>query len=138
MWRVSRPSGRSSSFLTTDDSDPFKETVSRSFARLLSEMRRMKNRNLLLGGVALAVSVGLSSTTLAAGGWPSGGYDLDNSRFQDKESKISVSTASGLKLVWSVNTNGDVTANPAVDETSVYFPDSAGFLYRVNKKTGAI
>ena len=70
--------------------------------------------------------------------WLSAGKDLNNSRSQDDEEKISVKTVAGLKLKWATATDGDVTANPAVEGNSLYFPDSAGFLYKLNKNTGAI
>ena len=37
-----------------------------------------------------------------------------------------------------ITTDGDVQAHPAVDGNFLYFPDSAGFLYKVNKLTGEI
>jgi polyvinyl alcohol dehydrogenase (cytochrome) len=37
-----------------------------------------------------------------------------------------------------MTTAGDVTANPAVDGDYLYFPDSAGVLYKVNKATGEV
>jgi len=70
--------------------------------------------------------------------WPSAGHDLRNSRYQSAETAISPKTVAGLKLRWSLATDGDVTANPAVDGDYLYFPDSKGFLYKVNKNTGAI
>ncbi|WP_280154379.1 PQQ-binding-like beta-propeller repeat protein [Piscinibacter sp. XHJ-5] len=63
---------------------------------------------------------------------------MRNSRYQNDETRISVRTVGGLTLRWSVATSGDVTANPAVDGDYLYFPDSAGFLYKVDKATGAI
>lgn len=82
----------------------------------------------------------LVASTVGFGGadWPSAGKDLNNSRYQADEKEISVKTVSGLKLKWTVATDGDVTANPAVDGQYLYFPDSAGFLYKVNKHSGAV
>ena len=74
----------------------------------------------------------------AAADWPAAGRDLKNSRHQSAEKSISATTAGALTLKWSVPTDGDVTANPAVDGGFIYFPDSAGSLYKVNKSTGAI
>ena len=92
----------------------------------------------LLGGLALGVSCALGSTAHAADTWPSGGANLDNSRYQSTETAISPKTVASLELKWSIDTSGDVTANPAVDSKSVYFPDSAGFLYKVDRKSGAL
>jgi polyvinyl alcohol dehydrogenase (cytochrome) len=74
----------------------------------------------------------------AAADWPSAGLDLMNSRYQDQERKISPRTVGSLQLRWALPTDGDVTANPAIDGNFLYFPDSAGSLYKVNKATGAL
>lgn len=75
-----------------------------------------------------------------AGGsqWLSAGQNIANTRSQDTESKISVKTAPGLKVKWSLTTEGDVSATPAVDGTAVYVPDWGGNLYAVNRQTGAV
>ena len=87
---------------------------------------------LSLAGACFAMSA------VAAENWPSAGRDLNNSRYQGKESRISAKSVGKLQLRWSVNTDGDVTANPAVDDRYLYFPDSAGFLYKVDRMTGAL
>jgi hypothetical protein len=79
----------------------------------------------------------LSGVASAQTGWPSAGLDLKNSRYQSAEQKITARTVAGLHLKWAVDTDGDVTANPAVDGDYLYFPDSAGFLYKVRRDTGA-
>jgi|NGEPerStandDraft_6_1074524.scaffolds.fasta_scaffold207724_1 polyvinyl alcohol dehydrogenase (cytochrome) len=63
----------------------------------------------------LNLSVGVAISSSALSDWPTAGYDLNNSRTQSNEKLITPKTASGLKLKWSVLTDGDVTANPAVD-----------------------
>jgi polyvinyl alcohol dehydrogenase (cytochrome) len=86
---------------------------------------------------ALATAGALVAADTAAGAdWPSAGADLNNSRYQDQETIISPQTVGALTLKWGFITSGDVTANPAVDGDYLYFPDSAGFLYKVHKKTG--
>ena len=70
--------------------------------------------------------------------WPSAGRDLKNSRYQADEKKISPRTVGALTVRWSLATDGDVTANPTVDGDYLYFPDSAGSLYKVNRWTGAL
>jgi polyvinyl alcohol dehydrogenase (cytochrome) len=84
-----------------------------------------------LAGLAL-------STAAGAAEWPSAGRDLANSRYQSGETQISSRSVQNLQLKWTVATDGDVTANPAVDGHFLYFPDSAGFLYKVNKGNGAL
>lgn len=86
---------------------------------------------------SVVASLALSGTALAAD-WTSAGRDLKNSRYQSDEKKISPKTVGSLVLKWAVATDGDVTANPAVDGAHVYFPDSAGFLYKVDRVTGAV
>src|SRR5262249_51809086 len=88
-------------------------------------------------GVVLAATVTLAATDALAQ-WPSAGADLSNSRYQSKQSDISAKTVSKLQLKWTVTTAGDVTAHPAVDGNYIYFPDSAGFLYKVQKASGAL
>lgn len=90
------------------------------------------NRTVLLAGLTLVVS-----TSMAAD-WASAGRDLKNSRYQADEKQISPRTVPGLVPKWVVNTSGDVTANPVVDGGFVYFPDSAGWLYKVDKATGQV
>lgn len=86
-------------------------------------------------GVAASLTSGISAR---AAEWTQSGRDLENSRYQSDERKISPRTVAGLRLRWSVATDGDVTANPVIDGNFLYFPDSAGSLYKVNRKTGAL
>jgi polyvinyl alcohol dehydrogenase (cytochrome) len=88
--------------------------------------------NALLAGTFVATGA------LADADWPSAGANLNNSRYQDKEARISAQTVGSLQLKWTLNTSGDVTANPTVDGNYLYFPDSAGFLYKVDKNTGTL
>ncbi|MBL8352743.1 MAG: PQQ-binding-like beta-propeller repeat protein [Burkholderiaceae bacterium] len=95
-----------------------------------------------LGGLAMAAALSMTVAAQAraagTGGWPSAGQDLKNSRWAQDERKISPKTVAGLQLKWAFSTAGDVTANPAVEGDFVYFPDSAGWLYKLNKATGAL
>jgi polyvinyl alcohol dehydrogenase (cytochrome) len=79
-----------------------------------------------------------TSAAAPAADWSTAGHDLANSRFQPFELLINKWTVGALKPKWTVPTDGDVTANPAVDGDYLYFPDSAGSLYKVNRWTGAI
>ena len=91
---------------------------------------------MLLRGLAVA---GVAACSAASGAdWPTAGHDLKNSRYQAGETKIGPKTVGSLQLKWTLATDGDVTANPAVDGDHLYFPDSKGFLYKVNKSTGAV
>ena len=92
-----------------------------------------------------ALALGLAVWCAAAGvaaaqssNWLSAGSDFKNTRHQAAERKISVSSVKGLQLKWTVETAGDVTATPTVDGGHVYFPDSAGFLYKVRRASGEV
>jgi polyvinyl alcohol dehydrogenase (cytochrome) len=92
----------------------------------------------LIARTIVACSAIGAGTVWAAGAaqWPTAGHDLNNSRYQADETAINTKTVAALKLRWSFDTTGDVTANPAVDGDYLYFPDSAGFLYKVNRSNG--
>ncbi len=68
--------------------------------------------------------------------WLTGGQNTSNTRNAASESKLTPANAGTLKKNWEFVTGGDVSATPSVDERSVYFPDWAGNLYRVDAKTG--
>lgn len=90
---------------------------------------------LLAAGLAMA---GAAAAAEPLPGWPSAGHDLKNSRHQTGEHRINAQTVGGLALKWTFNTDGDVTANPAVEGDFLYFPDSTGSLYKLNKHSGAL
>ena len=91
-----------------------------------------------LGAVLAATGVLVATDALADNtDWPSAGANLGNSRYQDNENRINSKTVGSLQLKWTFTTAGDVTAHPAVEGKYLYFGDSGGFLYKVNKKTGA-
>ena len=97
----------------------------------------MKTQFAALQWSTLALWVAAGSAAVGAD-WPSAGHDLNNSRHQADETKISVKSVAGLQLKWAFNTDGDVTANPAVEGDYLYFPDSTGSLYKLNKHTGSL
>ncbi len=68
--------------------------------------------------------------------WLSGGQNVSNTRNAASENKLTPANVGTLKKNWEFTTGGDVSATPAVDDRSVYFPDWAGNLYRVDAKTG--
>ena len=96
-------------------------------------------RRLVAPGLVL---VGLLSAGVPAhadandSGWPSAGQNLGNTRHQNQSGGISAQTVGKLTQKWVFTTGGDVSATPAVDEQRVYFPDWAGNLYAVDRKTG--
>ncbi len=70
--------------------------------------------------------------------WNTAGGDRQNTRFQNSEHQLSPSNVPGLTPKWVFETGGDVSATPAVDGETVYFPDWAGNLYAVDRQTGAL
>lgn len=102
----------------------------------------MKVRHGRATGAALVVLtlVGASSAFASAGGanWSSSGQNIRNTRYNDVERIIDVGNVGSLEPMWKIDTEGDVSATPAVDGTTIYFPDFAGNLYAVHRDTGEI
>ena len=84
----------------------------------------------------------MTAAIASAGGggglWLSFGHDLANTRHQKTEAKIGPDNVDDLAVKWAVTTGADVSATPAVDGNHVYFPDWAGNLYKVDRKTGEV
>lgn len=70
--------------------------------------------------------------------WPMFGRDECNGRAADPSAVIGPSNASSLHTIWSFDTSGEVSATPAIVEGSVYFPDWAGRIYRLDAATGTV
>ena len=68
--------------------------------------------------------------------WPFAGHDLGNTRNAASERAIDAGNASSLQLKWAFTTGGDVSATPAVDRNTLYFPDSGGNLFAVDRDSG--
>src|SRR5262249_51336671 len=90
------------------------------------------------GALLAATGVLLATDALADADWPSAGADLSNSRYQATEKRIKATSVGSLQQKWVLATVGDVQAHPAVDGNYLYFPDSAGFLYKVDKTSGTL
>lgn len=91
----------------------------------------------LLGIGALAVSM----ASHAHGGgetWTSAGYDAQNTRYNKAEKTLGVHNAGRLVPKWRLPTEGDVSATPAVDATTVYVPDFAGNVFAVDRESGEV
>lgn len=118
-------------------------------------MHTRTQRRWQLSAVAALLSV-LSGSTLVArppatpvvaartlsGGtddlWLSGGGNARNTRFASRETLINKDNVSGLVPKWVFKADGNVLATPAVDAGAVYFPDSGGSLFKVDRVTGAL
>jgi len=70
--------------------------------------------------------------------WTNAGQNLGNIRHQAAESEITPATVGRLGVKWAFTTAGDVSAILAVEGNTVYFPDWAGFLYAVDRQSGAL
>jgi glucose dehydrogenase len=87
----------------------------------------------VLAAVVLAVML---CGPASAADWPTGGQNLQNSRFQAAETSIGAGNAQTLAEHWRFTTGGDVSATPTVDGNLLFFPDSAGNLFAVDRATG--
>jgi polyvinyl alcohol dehydrogenase (cytochrome) len=96
----------------------------------------MNDMNRRMAAAIAAATMTTSGAAVADGNWTSAGHDIQNTRYQSSESKIGVDTVATLSVKWAFTTEGDVSATPAVDGARVYFPDWAGNLYAVDRKTG--
>jgi polyvinyl alcohol dehydrogenase (cytochrome) len=93
----------------------------------------------VLVGLGVVVSAGpVVASDDSCSTWAFAGNDLQNTRNASAESRISPHSVSGLAVKWQFTTAGDVSATPAVDASDVYFPDSSGALYKLDRGTGAL
>src|SRR6185437_4989150 len=70
--------------------------------------------------------------------WRVSGHDLANSRSQPAEVRIGPANVHSLAPKWVFTTGGNVSATPTVFGDAIFFPDSAGNLYAINKNTGQL
>src|SRR4051794_5437454 len=97
---------------------------------------RMAHARTLAAGVIMALAM-LPGGIAHGADWLTGGQNLQNTRSQEAETVIGAGNVGRLLPKWQFTTVGDVSATPSVDATTVYFPDSAGNLYAVDRVTGA-
>ncbi|KGN59583.1 hypothetical protein Csa_002525 [Cucumis sativus] len=76
--------------------------------------------------------------TNVEGNWLNHGGDLKNRRYANRETKISPSTVSHLRLKWEFYAGGDISVTPAIYDGVIYFPSWNGFLYAVRASNGAL
>jgi polyvinyl alcohol dehydrogenase (cytochrome) len=68
--------------------------------------------------------------------WPFWGGNISNTHSNPFEHTLTTKNVSQLKPKWTFTTGGDVSATPTVDSESVYVPDWAGNLFKINRQTG--
>ncbi|MFY1693376.1 PQQ-binding-like beta-propeller repeat protein [Plantactinospora sp. WMMB782] len=102
-------------------------------------------RTAAAAGLALACVVALvpavhAPPASAQGGsqWTMGGHDIRNTRSNPAERLLSPSTVDGLDVAWTLTTDGDVSATPAVVDGAVYFPDWGGTVWKVDAASGEV
>jgi polyvinyl alcohol dehydrogenase (cytochrome) len=93
--------------------------------------------NSFVAGCIAAASFAASPAS-AGSDWTAAGRDLSNSRNQPDETRISPASVPSLSVKWAFTSAGDVTANPAVEGDHLYFPDAAGYLYKVDRRSGKL
>ena len=74
----------------------------------------------------LFISLLIVPTSIFAQGkslWLSAGQNNNNTREAFTESKINPTNVSQLQIRWVLNTGGDISATPAVDDNYVYVAD---------------
>lgn len=93
---------------------------------------------------AMALLLALSaSAALAAGGmihpvklWLTAGQNLQNTRFQEKDSQLNRQHLHRLGVDWVFETDGNISATATVDEHFVYVTDFGGSLHKVRRSDG--
>jgi len=111
--------------------------------RQLSEPKSDRKRSpaswaIMAAGVLGASALSVLATKALAGDWPSSGRDVHNTRNAEDEHVLDASRIAELKLLWTVTTDGNVAATPAVVDGLVYAPDFGGSLWAVEAATGKV
>jgi polyvinyl alcohol dehydrogenase (cytochrome) len=93
------------------------------------------NTALILVLSAGSIARGSDSKDDGEGQWPVAGQNIRDTRGVDS-GPLDRDNVKSLTQKWVFTTQGDVSATPTVAGDAVYFPDWAGNLYAVNRKTG--
>jgi polyvinyl alcohol dehydrogenase (cytochrome) len=96
------------------------------------------NHTTLFRGFIISLITLMIQTGYSQNQWPTAGQNLQNTRHAKNERIINPANVSSLEVNWAFTTEGDVSATPSVDANYIYFPDFAGFLYKVNRHTGEL
>ena len=90
----------------------------------------------LLGAATALIASAVAYAAVSDNPWPMGGQNINDTRATS--SRINPDNAKNLALKWKLTTHGDVSATPAVVGGALYFPDWAGYMYKVNAQTGSV
>jgi polyvinyl alcohol dehydrogenase (cytochrome) len=89
-------------------------------------------------GVLWGSGLSLLAMTAWAADWPCSGRDVHNTRNAEDEHVLDASRIAEIKPLWTVTTDGNVAATPAVVGGLVYAPDFGGSLWAVDSATGQV
>ncbi|MGH7857686.1 MAG: PQQ-binding-like beta-propeller repeat protein, partial [Candidatus Binatia bacterium] len=104
-------------------------------------MRPISRRRFLFAS-AWAASRGRASraseTASADCGWPSHGYDLRQTRFNDRETRLGREDVGRLRLRWQFSAGGGFTGTPAVAGGRVIVGCWDGNVYALDRRSGRL
>ena len=92
----------------------------------------------MAAAVFWASAPSLLAMEAVAADWPCSGRDIHNTRNADDEHVLDSSRIAELRPLWTVTTDGNVAATPAVMDGLVYATDFGGSLWAVDAATGQI
>src|SRR5262249_39279099 len=116
------------STLETIKGDPMNQSSSIVFRQML----------LAAGAVLLLSTSAWSVADPVKKQWLSSGQDIQNTRNNDKETRIGVGNVDRLGIKWTYAADGDIPATATVDDDSVFITDLGGSIHRLNRETGAL
>ncbi len=105
------------------------------YVRRLAGIGLLSVSLLAVSGVAVAQA---ATADNSGGQWPMAGGNIANTRNAATETKIGPGNVGGLAAKWTFKTSAGsgVWATPTVADGVVYAPDSGGFLYAIDARTG--
>jgi polyvinyl alcohol dehydrogenase (cytochrome) len=105
---------------------------------VIAERKRTAITLSLAAGLLCACSLTLAADQAPSADWPFSGRDIHNTRNAEEESLLGPSSVADLKPLWTLTTDGNVSATPAVVDGVVYVPDFGGSLWAVEAATGKV
>ena len=91
----------------------------------------------LAPGLFCAIALSWAAAQAPAPDWPFSGRDIHNTRNAD-EHILDSSRVAELKALWTLTTDGNVSATPTVAGGAVYVPDFGGSLWAIDAATGKV
>jgi polyvinyl alcohol dehydrogenase (cytochrome) len=107
-------------------------------ARGTGRQPRLRMEVFALAGLLAASGFSSAAAQGQAGDWPSSGHDNHNTRNAAQEHALGPSRVAELMPLWTVTTDGNVTATPAVIDGVVYAPDFGGSLWALDATAGKV